>query len=994
MIPLTLELSNFLSYREGALLDFAGIHLACISGLNGAGKSSILDGLTWALFGKSRSKSDDDVVNRVAARQGGMAVVQLTFEQEGQAYRVIRQKKYGGKSTLEFQLSLGHDQWKTLTEGRIRQTQAAIETLLNMNYDTFTNASFFLQGRADEFTTKTAGKRKEILADLLGVNRWDAYREAATERRKQEELRLTLLNGRIGDIGTELGDRTVREGALDNAEQERDSIAQQLATQEQLLQQARQLAEAQKQQTEQVAQLKRLLDRSQRSLSQLHGSQRRREAERAEYGVLLAEAATIAAEMTAFAAAKTVWEGWQKKAQTYHTLLTERRPYELTIERERSRLQEQAQAWQTQAERVAKLAGGREQQEADLAEQKGALAERDEQLAALAEQEEAWQMARLALQKLEGERRVLTEQLAQEQAQATRIAGLKRERVTVAQNEKQADVALGQATQQLAKLAEQRLRLAQAQVEKEGLFAEQVRLRESMEKLRERIDRLEGETGGACPLCGQALTDNHRRAVLADLTLQGKEAGDRFRGNNRTLTGLEDEVAGLEKGVRGSGRVERDQQAQQKRLASATARLAELDRVIEEWAVGDGPGRVTSLQTQLADNQPLQNQQTEMAALAQAVQDKARLEKEQKRLQQKVGRLELNLEETGRVITEWTTQGQAQLDHVTTRLAQNDITQPAQAALAQVDEKLTELGYDEAKHLTAQKEKEQSEPAVARHQALKQAEAAVKPLDDTLADLAQQVADQEGEVAELAEQHRSAAVQLATLTADSAGLRTIEDGVFGLREAKVEAERRVGAAQQHLAVLGNLRQQKKQLLAERAELTRLIQRLRVLEKACGRDGVQALLIEQALPEIEEDANELLERLSGGAMRVRFDTQRELKSGKGLRETLDIHIGDNAGERPYENFSGGEQFRVNFAIRLALSRILAKRAGARLRTLVIDEGFGSQDPAGRQRLIEAINTIQNDFAVILVITHIDELKDAFQTRIEVDKGLGGSMIRVV
>ncbi|MFO7680086.1 MAG: SbcC/MukB-like Walker B domain-containing protein, partial [Chloroflexota bacterium] len=102
----------------------------------------------------------------------------------------------------------------------------------------------------------------------------------------------------------------------------------------------------------------------------------------------------------------------------------------------------------------------------------------------------------------------------------------------------------------------------------------------------------------------------------------------------------------------------------------------------------------------------------------------------------------------------------------------------------------------------------------------------------------------------------------------------------------------------------------------------------------------------------------------------------------------------AGERPYDNYSGGEQFRVNFAIRLALSQLLANRAGARLQTLVVDEGFGSQDPAGRQRLVEAINTIQDDFARILVITHIDELRDAFPARIEVTKGLSGSGIVVV
>jgi exonuclease SbcC len=94
------------------------------------------------------------------------------------------------------------------------------------------------------------------------------------------------------------------------------------------------------------------------------------------------------------------------------------------------------------------------------------------------------------------------------------------------------------------------------------------------------------------------------------------------------------------------------------------------------------------------------------------------------------------------------------------------------------------------------------------------------------------------------------------------------------------------------------------------------------------------------------------------------------------------------------FSGGEAFRVNFAIRLALSEVLARRKGARLQTLIIDEGFGSQDSQGRQRLVEAIKQVQSDFAKILVITHLEELKDAFPTRIEVEKTGGSSTIRVI
>jgi len=169
-----------------------------------------------------------------------------------------------------------------------------------------------------------------------------------------------------------------------------------------------------------------------------------------------------------------------------------------------------------------------------------------------------------------------------------------------------------------------------------------------------------------------------------------------------------------------------------------------------------------------------------------------------------------------------------------------------------------------------------------------------------------------------------------------------------------------------------------------------------LERAFGKDGVPALLIEQALPEIESRANDVLARLSGGTMSVRFATQSEYKDKRreDLKETLDILISDSAGTRDYELFSGGEAFRVNFAIRLALSEVLSQRAGARLQTLVIDEGFGSQDAQGRQRLIEAINLVRSDFAKILVITHIDELKDAFPSRIDVEKTDRGSVVRVL
>jgi exonuclease SbcC len=202
----------------------------------------------------------------------------------------------------------------------------------------------------------------------------------------------------------------------------------------------------------------------------------------------------------------------------------------------------------------------------------------------------------------------------------------------------------------------------------------------------------------------------------------------------------------------------------------------------------------------------------------------------------------------------------------------------------------------------------------------------------------------------------------------------------------------LGAAQQRLEACKSLERQMADKLERRDELATAQSIYEELRTAFGVKGVPAMVIEAAVPEIEVEANRLLARMTGGRMHVRFDTQRETLAGE-VRETLEIKIADELGTRPYGNYSGGEQFRVNFAIRIALSKLLARRAGAQLQTLVIDEGFGTQDARGRERLVEVINAIRDDFARVLVITHIEELKDAFPARIEVTKTPEGSVVEV-
>ncbi len=202
---------------------------------------------------------------------------------------------------------------------------------------------------------------------------------------------------------------------------------------------------------------------------------------------------------------------------------------------------------------------------------------------------------------------------------------------------------------------------------------------------------------------------------------------------------------------------------------------------------------------------------------------------------------------------------------------------------------------------------------------------------------------------------------------------------------------------------GSLSQQQKKLIqfeSEHQEQQREISKLhqtifdyQTIATATGKDGIQALLIEEAIPEIEHEANYLLSRLTNNQAQIFIESLRDLKKG-GTKETLDIKISDPAGIRPYEMFSGGEAFRIDFALRIAVSKLLARRAGTALQTLIIDEGFGSQDDEGLSNIMDCIHKIQDDFSLIIIVSHLNTMKDQFPVHFVVEKRAQASKINVI
>ena len=313
--------------------------------------------------------------------------------------------------------------------------------------------------------------------------------------------------------------------------------------------------------------------------------------------------------------------------------------------------------------------------------------------------------------------------------------------------------------------------------------------------------------------------------------------------------------------------------------------------------------------------------------------------------------------------------------------------------LTRLDRQIAAVGYDEQRHAQLRARATEIAGAERQRQVLEQARLSAEHLDAQIVELEANLQRIDAECG--ADEQRCAELleQTAALPAERTRLDEVTAQAADARRARDETRDQCLFAQTRLDNCAFLERKQRDSLERQDALRREQSVFGDLAYAFGRRGVQAMIIETAIPEIEEEANRILSRMTDGRMHVKFETQRDVRSGLGTIETLDIKISDELGTRSYEMFSGGEGFRVNFAIRIALSRLLAHRAGTRLQLLVVDEGFGSQDQEGRDRVVEAIQAIEAEFEKILVITHLEDLRERFPVRIEVSKTPRGSIYAV-
>ena len=1011
MIPLHLSLKNFLSYTE-ASLDFSGLHTACICGANGAGKSSLLEGITWAIWGKCRAVSEDDAIST-----GAMDVrVDFTFQMHSETYRIIRSRQRDGSGNLEFQIETSGDGFRTLTQRGMRSTQVLIDQYLKIDYDTFVNSAYLRQGKADEFMLKKPADRKQILADLLKLDRYEQLADRAKESAKQYKLQAEVLTDSLA------GDR-LQLGEIEGITQQRDAAQIEIDR----LQQVQVVEE------KELEGLKVIVRQRETWQQQLNWEQKRdRELVQAAIQIqadllvattdknrldeLLNHADRIALDYQAYLDLQQQLELLDRKFNTDRQAQLDRQKLQQQLDRQTQELQ--LILGKSQAELALTI-----KQEQELIEILATAGDVSKGIAELQVcRQRLTELDRLQIQvlPLQKEQLELTGKIDRETAkvQAKLNELVLREQQVKAKTDRQPQL-VSQLKGLDLKITElDNKKVYQKRVEEKGLEknghlqrldADTRNYQRQLIELDRKLEILE-VPDASCPLCDRALDETHWQQILSDAKTEREnieqqisatqEEHSRYTQERQSLRAeykqLESELIELKSLPEQRGKL----QAQLDAIAELQLNLqeiaAEKDKI--ELAI-ESKNYASELQSQLEELviQLAATQYSEQNhALARGDVDKlrwaeikqAKIKDAEQKQQQLIGQksdLAVKIGETEQAISKLQADSELRIE------------------IIELDKQIAKLGYDRTEHDRVSTSLRQSQSIQLQYQEVQQAKQNQPQL---LAKI---------ELLEANDRQNLIDRGQSQLEIDRISLEfeKIPDNDDKIESIELQLSERRQQLDTNLATLGSLSQQLTQLnniqiqLQSQEELLNTYKQQQKiydeLGKAFGKNGIQALVIENILPQLEAESNQILSKLSNNQFHVQFITQKATKASRMKKasiknakfiDTLDIVIGDANGTRSYETYSGGESFRINFSIRLALAKLLSQRAGTPLQMLIVDEGFGTQDREGCDRLIAAINAISADFACILAVTHMPQFREAFQTRIEVHKTKNGSQLQVI
>jgi exonuclease SbcC len=1028
VIPQRILLEGFLCYKEPQEIEFdSHSSLWMLSGLNGSGKSSIFDAVTFALFGHHRGGGQNyqDLINKDCDR----LLVELDFLLDGQSYRIKRtqRRKKGGGTTGTQQVFRFDPQepdpkkkWKPVEDlGGKTDFNNWIGDRIGLNYETFTSSVLLLQGKAEKLLDSKPEGRRTVLASIVDLERYERLHAEADEERKKVEGRLHTLEG--------------RRNALPAVADEQLELARQgIATAEEIRKQAR----------EEVARLQALEFKA-REWRELQGRLAQARQRWQEACRLLQESDAIAKDVARLRELRDVLPCLHliaKQRVVIHNAETAVGTLAKDQQQAREKVETTASALQQSRSKRVTLQEQIERAQENLKRINAQLLEVRLQMDRLKQYErhEA-ELARLRedLAQLPGDpAKEVT--LAQEQverlSEASRIVPIL-ERFQRRRGElRQSVTRSGETQRQLEQIKERGARYKadldrlvpqleeatrELQAATDRATEARTLLSEAQKSLRE-TTHLEGST--RCRHCGQELTPGHIEQEKRRRGAAVRQAQD----EERKAKEAQQAAQAREQQVR-SQHTQADKNRQDARMEYQTAQAQfkqaqqDIDRLRGECAqvhaeLPEPYHRIHHatpsdwLETTYPTDSDLETARTEAAQLATARQALKRAEQAYQqwtRLESQRTATLASLEALGKDLPadrQGVRKNHSRLDADVKAVEQTLLTHQANLKDTEAEiDRLTRAREEAQKCLSdfdTRFRREEMTKQLAQ-QAIHEQQKMLSPawldmtqhvgmtdlhrLDREKDDLEAKKTDERGRQLEQARGNVDLfKSEVETLEAQEPTFpeearqapELIRKDLETARRQDAECDEEVGKSREQLALLEHYRKERHDLDEKCKQTEGELNELKLLAELLGRNRLQLFLVRQAERQVVEHANAVLDRLSGGQLYLKLSGEA---NGEGnAAKALELEAYNRmTGDKPINvNFlSGSQKFRVAVSLALGIGQY-ASRQHRPIESVIIDEGFGCLDAQGRQVMIQELNTLRSQMRCILLVSHQEEFADAF------------------
>ena len=1021
MRPIHLSVEGLACFKETQEIDFSGLDLFAISGPTGAGKSTVLDAILFALYGEVPRVGKQDLKEMISAARERVSV-RFDFAVGERRYRIARTLRRRGSATVRLEEHDGTDFNKVLAD-QVRTASVEVTRLLGLDVDAFTQAVILPQGEFARFLKADPRKRREMLRTLLRLDVYERMRQAAQDTSTRKKHELEQLDTRLREDYNGVSDEALATLQLESK------------------QAGKHLAERRKESGEAETRLITIRERHEKTVDLTKNEAR------------LAELRLNAPMIDE---ARTELETARRAAELV-PLIKEAdratRDANDASNKADSAKQASAAAVQEHAERQRDLAQAEEQTQQEAPALRDRVTQLDRILGRLPELRRlATEVAkkRTGIGQLEQEieeGRKCLEQFGEEAARQQASVETSRTELDTIDYDAELDDALDRVRETVTKLDIARGKLQEAKPAREqrrttldGLTADVDRLKaqvreraEVQEKVQHDLEqseealhaahRLDAAShlrealvpGAPCPVCTQLVTDPPTADLHPDVVAARsahEEAACALRRVRADAQGTRDELTKAESDARAAHEalVEADHRV---RAALTEIRELEMDirtdlgcrapadeEAIEAWCSREVQTVSAARRLYNETTERFETAVSELSALRQNEETKRseldRIQRERRKHAEDLRAEEKSLDSVRSEIAEVTQSDdpEGEGDCLTSRIVEIESLRTS-AVSAEAEARSTVAATRQARE---ERERAASEAEVKLAERIELRDRRLSlALFDTAEDVQTAVRDD------------TAQIRLRTLIADhERDLHAVDQRVRDLRNdlggERVSADQLEGAqatargigkkVEELVRQTESLRQQvetmtdrlgKAETLREQLRASRTDHRLfSSLATDLRSDKFQAYVLEDSFTKLAQGASGRLFTLSGQRYSLTFQEDQIL-----------VVDHDNADEtRISDTLSGGETFLASLSLALELSRQVQEAAGAvNLDSLFIDEGFGTLDPDTLATVSETIQSLQVAGRMVGVITHIPELRDEFSQQIHVSKHQGYSTVQV-